>query len=111
MADLKRLLKIKTGVVRRLIKEYSLYEREMEELYQTLEALGDTFERRDQMTFVAESTSMLPNTKNQLANAVTDLNVFIQANVTREELTSTEDWTLALEQVQEALNSVINLPK
>jgi hypothetical protein len=29
MADLKRQLKIKTGVVRRLIKEYSLYEREL----------------------------------------------------------------------------------
>jgi hypothetical protein len=51
---------------------------------------------------------MLPNTKKRLADADNDLNVFIQANVSREELTETEDWTLALEQVQEALNSLIN---
>jgi tubulin-specific chaperone A len=108
MADLKRQLKIKTGVVRRLIKEYSLYERELEVQEKRLEALEDAYERGRQMTFVAESRSMLPNTKKRLADAANDLNVFVQANVSREELTSTEDWTLALEQVQEALNSVIN---
>lgn len=109
MADLLRQLKIKTGSVRRLIKEFHAYVRELAVQEGKLETLTDEYERQRQMQYVSESRSMLPNTKKRLADATNDLNVFIQANIEQEALTSTDDWTAAIDQVQDALNSVINV--
>mmetsp|Transcript_8627 Transcript_8627/g.16899 ORF Transcript_8627/g.16899 Transcript_8627/m.16899 type:complete len:111 (-) Transcript_8627:26-358(-) len=109
MADTFRQLKIKTGSVRRLIKEYGAYVRELEQNERKLETLEDEYDRRRHMEHVAESRSMLPNTKKRLADATNDLNAFIQANAGDESLTAREEWTLAVEQVQEAWNSVLNV--
>lgn len=78
MADPRiRTLKIKTGVVKRLAKEKTVYEREAEQQRSRIEKLknngGDEYEVRKQEEVLNESIMMVPDCQRKLAVAYEEL--------------------------------------
>eukprot|EP01122_Echinamoeba_exundans_P003763 TRINITY_DN13828_c0_g1_i1.p1 TRINITY_DN13828_c0_g1~~TRINITY_DN13828_c0_g1_i1.p1 ORF type:complete len:114 (+),score=26.67 TRINITY_DN13828_c0_g1_i1:2-343(+) len=73
----KRQLKIKTGVVKRLHKEFNMYQKEetsQREKINTMKAANaDAYDVKKQEEVLAETLQMIPDTKTRLENAFIDL--------------------------------------
>jgi tubulin-specific chaperone A len=78
MADQRiKLLKIKTGVVKRLAKEKTCYEKEAAQLYEKVEKMKadgkDEHDIKKQGEVLQESRSMIPDTERRLRHGYEDL--------------------------------------
>ncbi|KAK2892124.1 tubulin-specific chaperone A-like isoform X2 [Channa argus] len=94
MADPRiRQIKIKTGIVKRLVKEEFAYKTEakqQEEKVQRLKAeAGDDYVIRKQMEVLQESRMMIPDCHRRLAVAHADLSQLLE---TEEELADSEEY-------------------
>ena len=107
-ADLVKQLKIKSGIVRRIAREYESYEKEIKKDRERIAKLKDQGESdytiKKQEEVLQETISMLPNTRKRLGEALEDARNFMKENDTNQELTSTEDWTQAEQHVATAQN-------
>ncbi|XP_067335368.1 tubulin-specific chaperone A-like isoform X1 [Channa argus] len=106
MADPRiRQIKIKTGIVKRLVKEEFAYKTEakqQEEKVQRLKAeAGDDYVIRKQMEVLQESRMMIPDCHRRLAVAHADLSqllyvvclqLFVSLQETEEELADSEEY-------------------
>jgi tubulin-specific chaperone A len=98
-ADTQRQLKIKSGVVKRITREYDSYQREIQRDKDRIDKLRDTnageHSIRKQEEVLAETIAMVPNTRKRLQDALEDLCNFMKDNDTNEEVIGTEEWTEA----------------
>lgn len=112
-ADLVKQLKIKTGAVKRINREYHSYEEELRterDRLQKMTAAGATeFAIKKHQEVMQESISMLPNTKKRLQDAVEDLQCFLQEQASNAGLTQSDEWSDAQTQVRTAVNGVLSL--
>lgn len=110
MADPRiRTIKIKTGVVKRLTKEKTVYEREVEQQKLRIEKLKeqgkDDYEIRKQEEVLTESLMMVPDCQRRLAVAYEELRNILQSE---QDLKDTELYLDAQKVVEEAK---LQLPK
>lgn len=104
MADPRiRVIKIKTGVVRRVAKEKVVYEREVEEQREKIKKLKqegkDEYDIRKQEEVLQECLMMIPECKRRLAKAFEDLDNIVN---NEQDLTETEEYTSAKTVLNEA---------
>ena len=110
-ADSKRQIKIKSGMVKRITREYESYEQEIkkdkERINKLREAEADEHDLRKQEEVLQESISMLPNTKRRLQEAHEELKNLMKELDSIEELTSSEEWQEATEILTRAETQVL----
>ncbi|XP_050510844.1 tubulin-specific chaperone A-like [Diabrotica virgifera virgifera] len=104
MADPRiRTIKIKTGVVRRLAKEKTVYEREVEAQKVRIEKYKadgkDEYDLRKQEEVLNESLMMVPDCQRRLAVAFEDLKNILE---TEKDLQESEDYLAAQKVLEEA---------
>ncbi|KZV84306.1 tubulin binding cofactor A [Exidia glandulosa HHB12029] len=85
-AALKRQLKIKTGVVKRLLKELTVYKQELEDQQLKLDKFiadgAEDWDIKNGRNMLEESRKMIPHTQSRLEKAVIDLReVVVQAKL------------------------------
>ncbi|GJJ09834.1 hypothetical protein Clacol_004058 [Clathrus columnatus] len=104
LAATQKQLKIKAGVVKRLLKEYNLYKIEAEEQKRTVDKYiadgKDEYDVRNQQKILAEAEKMIPDTQKRLGTAVEQLRDIIVAS--RSTLGSDEELVKAEEILEEA---------
>lgn len=110
MADPRiRTIKIKTGVVKRLAKEKTVYEREAEQQKNRIQKLKnegkDEYEIRKQEEVLTESLMMVPDCQRRLAVAYEELNKILESE---QDLKESEDYLNAAKVLEEAK---LQLPK
>lgn len=94
MADPRiRQIKIKTGIVKRLVKEEIAYKTEAKQQEEKIERLkaeaGDDYVIKKQMEVLQESKMMIPDCRRRLAAAHADLQHVLE---TEEDLGETEEY-------------------
>jgi Tubulin binding cofactor A. len=98
-ADTKRQLKIKSGVVKRITREYDSYQKEIQRDKDRIIKLKDNdageHSIRKQEEVLSETISMVPNTRKRLQDALEELCNFMKENDTEQELIASEEWTEA----------------
>ena len=103
----QRQLKIKTGALKRQIKDYQSYAKENILLQERLEKMkADEAEEgliRRAEEAVAETMQMLPITHSKINAAVEDVRNLLDENEANEELKQTEDWQLSNTTLNDAL--------
>ena len=81
MSDLKRQVKIKTGIVRRIRKEYAMYSDEKvanDKIVEDMRARdADVYDLRQAEKVAEESAMMIPDCKQRLEAAVQDLQALV----------------------------------
>ena len=111
-ADPKRKLKIKSGVVKRITREYASYEEEVkkekERMNKFKETGSDDFSMRRQEQVVEETIKMIPDTRRRLRAAYDDLKDYMKQVDTIPEVTESEDWREAVENLARAESQVLN---
>mmetsp|Transcript_12241 Transcript_12241/g.23048 ORF Transcript_12241/g.23048 Transcript_12241/m.23048 type:complete len:107 (+) Transcript_12241:53-373(+) len=104
MSDLKRQVKIKTGIVKRLRKELAMYEKEKvqnDKRVEDMRASGaDTYDVRQAERVADESAMMIPDCKVRFEAAFLDLKNLADAEKENEEIRDTEEFKLALEALE-----------
>lgn len=100
-------LKIKTGALKRNMKDYQSYAKENILLLEKLEKLkADEAEEgliRRAEEGVAETMQMLPNCQSRINVAAEDVRNVLDENEANDELKQTEEWQLANSTLNEAL--------
>jgi len=104
MADPRiKPLKIKTGVLKRLAKEKTYYEKEVgkeQERHDKMKDNGaDEYQLRKQVEVINESRAMIPETNRRLKTARDDLKSIVDAEA---DLKDCEEYKEALTQITEA---------
>lgn len=104
MADPRlRTLKIKTGVVKRLTKEKTVYEREAEQQKLRVEKFKeqgkDEYDIKKQEEVLTESLMMVPDCQRRLVVAYDDLKNILE---TEQDLQGTEEYSAAQKVLDEA---------
>ncbi|KAI3617161.1 hypothetical protein CBS9595_003070 [Malassezia furfur] len=109
MAELqqeKRQLSIKTGVVRRLSKEYWMYKQEAKEQELVVEKyLGEhrePHEVRKQEEILKDCAQMVPDTRRRLADGVSDLDAYMHG--LSNEAKDTDEYRAAVQALDTAKN-------
>ncbi|XP_053557353.1 tubulin-specific chaperone A [Bombina bombina] len=105
MADPRvRQMKIKTGVVKRLAKEKSMYEKESKQQEEKVERMksegGDEYVIKKQMEVLQESRMMIPDCQRRLEAAYTDLTQLLENEKDLEEAEEYKDARSMLESVK-----------
>lgn len=104
MSDALRVLKIKSGAVKRLTKDLSYSKEEIvteqKRLAKLKENGGDEYEVRAQEKVVADAEQMVPDYKKRLSSAVEDLQEVINSGDSS--ISETEDFTIAKKLVSDA---------
>ena len=112
-ADIVKQLKIKTGTVKRINREYHSYEEELKVERERLDKMragqAEDYSVKKQQDIIQESISMLPNTKKRLRDAVEDLQAFLQEYASHADLVARDEWTDAQTQIQTALSGILNV--
>lgn len=105
-ADTKRQLKIKSGIVKRITREFDSYHKEIQRDKDRIEKLRDKSasenEIRKQEEVLSETIAMVPNTRKRLQDALEDLCNFMKDNDTEAELISSDEWREAEEYISQA---------
>ncbi|CAO1639230.1 unnamed protein product [Sympodiomycopsis kandeliae] len=101
----KRQLTIKTGVVKRLTKEETLYIKEVSDHTAKLQKMEaeekDEWTIKNQRKVIADCAQMIPDTRKRLANAVDELSHYLEG-VEGEELQNSTEVTAAKQALQAA---------
>jgi tubulin-specific chaperone A len=96
--ETKRNLKIKTGIVRRTVKELESYQKEVALDQERIEKFKKTDRSehsvKKQEQVLSETISMIPETRRRLNKALEGLEEIINQNVNLEQ---SEDWISALQ--------------
>ncbi|WZN58566.1 tubulin-specific chaperone A [Chloropicon roscoffensis] len=102
--DLKRQVKVKTGVVKRLRKELAMYEQEKvqnDKRVEDMRASGaDVYDVRQAERVADESAMMIPDCKVRFEAAIQDLQSLTDAEKENAEINETEEFKLALEALE-----------
>ena len=81
-AEAKRQLKIKTGVLKRTMKEYAMYHTEQEQQEAKVAKMKaeekDEYDIRKQEEVLAETVMMIPDTRGRLERGVVDLEELLE---------------------------------
>lgn len=105
-ADATRQLKIKSGIVKRITREFDSYQKEIQRDKDRIEKLrennGEESTIRKQEEVLAETIAMVPNTRKRLQDALEDLCNFMKDGDTQEELVASEEWREAEEYISKA---------
>ncbi|EAU92258.2 hypothetical protein CC1G_00477 [Coprinopsis cinerea okayama7 len=103
---IKKQLKIKTGVVQRLVKENGLYKKEVEQNVAKRDKFiadgAEEWDIKNAGKLVEESEKMVQDTATRLAAAVADLRVIVDGAKTREDLAEDADFLKAQEALETA---------
>ncbi|XP_063913014.1 tubulin-specific chaperone A [Zophobas morio] len=104
MADPRiKVLRIKTGVVRRIAKEKVTYEKEADQQRNRIEKLKaegkDEYDIKKQEEVLQESLMMVPDCQRRLVSAFDDLKKILS---TEEDLKESEEYQAALKVLEEA---------
>ncbi|CAM1332957.1 TBCA (predicted) [Pycnogonum litorale] len=103
-----RQIKIKTGVLKRLLKDKVMYEKEAELQKQRIERMKaekkDFYDIKKQEEVLQESLMIIPDCQKRLMTAYTDLHDILK---NEEDLAEAEEYKLAAQLVEEA-TSVVN---
>jgi len=109
-ADTKRQLKIKSGIVRRITREFESYQKEIVKDKDRIEKLrdngGDDHDIRKQEEVLQETIAMVPNTRKRLRDGLEELMNFMKDNDTVEELVASEEWVEANTIVSKAQETI-----
>src|SRR5574343_944028 len=109
-ADNKKQLKIKSGIVRRITREYESYQKEIAKDKDRIEKLRDNgageHDIRKQEEVLQETISMVPNTRKRLQDALEELCNHMKDNDTDEVLIASEEWTEASTIVSKAQETI-----
>ncbi|ORZ32221.1 tubulin binding cofactor A [Catenaria anguillulae PL171] len=104
-----RQLKIKTGVVKRLAKEITMYQKEAEKQQARIQNLIDTgadeHDVRKQKEVLQESLVMIPDTQRRLQEAFADLEEFTQTVTDLKETPEFEAASAILEEARPQLSA------
>ena len=107
-----RKLYIKSGMVRRLTREYSAYENEVrtqkDKILKMQDSAPEEHVLRKQEEILQESINMLPDTRRRLQVAYDGLKDFMKSVDTDESLTASEHWSNALENLARAETDILN---
>lgn len=110
--DNKKQLKIKSGIVKRITREFESYLKEVAKDKDRIEKLrengAEAHDIRKQEEVLQETISMVPNTRKRLQDALEDLCNLMKDNDTDEELMRSEEWTEAgtiVSKAQETISS------
>jgi tubulin-specific chaperone A len=108
--DTKKQLKIKSGIVKRITREFESYQKEIVKDKDRIEKLRDNgageHEIRKQEEVLQETISMVPNTRKRLQDALEELTNFMKDNDTVEDLITSEEWTEATTIVGKAQETI-----
>ncbi|KAL1748921.1 tubulin binding cofactor A [Schizophyllum fasciatum] len=106
LPSIKRQLKIKTGAVSRLWKEYNMYRKEAEDQKIKVDKMvadgGDEYETRNAQRILAESEKMVEDTSSRVGKAAVDLREIVVVGKQHTELLNDEEYLKALEVLQES---------
>jgi len=104
LKPIKKQLVIKSGVVKRLVKEVTSYRKEKEENTRKLEKLkaegADGADIRNAESILKESDKMLPDAEKRLAGSVSDLRDLVNHAKTIPELKEDGDYAKAHEALE-----------
>ncbi|XP_032809669.1 tubulin-specific chaperone A [Petromyzon marinus] len=92
----QRQLKIKTGVVKRIAKETTMYKLELtqqEEKVEKMKTEGDEYMLKKQIEVLQEAKMMIPDCERRLAAAHGDLSQLVE---NEEDLADTEEYQAAI---------------
>lgn len=105
MADPRvRQIKIKTGVVKRLVKEKMMYEKEAKQQEEKIEKMkaedGENYAIKKQAEILQESRMMIPDCQRRLEAAYTDLLQLLESEKDLEEAEEYKEARLVLDSVK-----------
>ncbi|KAM4870885.1 tubulin-specific chaperone A [Urocitellus parryii] len=105
MADPRvRQIKIKTGVVKRLVKEKVMYEKEAKQQEEKIEKMkaedGENYALKKQAEILQESRMMIPDCQRRLEAAYTDLQQILETEKDLEEAEEYKEARLVLDSVK-----------
>lgn len=108
MADPRiKTLKIKTGVLKRIVKEKTTYIKEVgveEARYEKFKAGGsDEYVLKKQLEVIQESRMMVPECQRRIVRAYEDLKAILDSE---QDLKDTEDYKIALQIVEDAQKEI-----
>ena len=111
-ADPMRKLKIKSGVVKRITREYASYEEEVkkdrERMNRFKESNSDDAAMRRQQEVLEETIKMIPDTRRRLRTAYDDLKDYMKTIDTIAEVVESEEWREAMDNLNRAEAEVLN---
>eukprot|EP00794_Sanderia_malayensis_P009888 gene9888-10898_t len=97
-----RQIKIKTGIIKRIAKERSMYEKEVKDHEIKAEKMKeegkDEYDIRKQIEILNESKQMIPDCTKRLKNAYSELTQILEKE---QDLAETEDYKVAKDLLQE----------
>ncbi|TRM65823.1 tubulin binding cofactor A [Schizophyllum amplum] len=103
---IRRQLKIKSGSVARLWKEYNMYRKEAEEqkvkVDKMIEDAADEYELRNAQRILAESERMIDDTSKRVGKSAVDLREIVVVAQQHPELLDQEEYMKALQVMQES---------
>lgn len=105
MADPRvRQIKIKTGVVKRLVKEKVMYEKEAKQQEEKIEKMkaedGENYAIKKQAEILQESRMMIPDCQRRLEAAYTDLRQILESEKDLEEAEEYKEARIVLDSVK-----------
>ncbi|CAG9326476.1 unnamed protein product [Blepharisma stoltei] len=109
-SDLKKKLRIKSGVVKRMNREHESYQREVDKDRDRVQKLRDNgaseSEIKRQEEVLQETIAMIPYTRRKLNEAIQGLRDFMKENDTNNDLIGSQEWTEASNSLSAASVSV-----
>lgn len=99
-------LRIKSGILQRLIREYESYQQEIQSDLNRIFKLktdgADGYSIRKQEQVLNETIMMVPNTRGRLQQAINNLSDFIKEIDCKASVLNTEEWKFAREVFEKA---------
>ncbi|XP_007974286.3 tubulin-specific chaperone A isoform X1 [Chlorocebus sabaeus] len=99
-----RQIKIKTGVVKRLVKEKVMYEKEAKQQEEKIEKMraedGENYDIKKQVEILQESRMMIPDCQRRLEAAYLDLQQILECEKDLEETEEYKEARLVLDSVK-----------
>ncbi|KAL6087653.1 hypothetical protein STEG23_005392 [Scotinomys teguina] len=97
-------MKIKTGVVKRLVKEKVMYEKEAKQLEEKIEKMkpedGENYAIQKQAEILQESRMMIPDCQRRIEGAYTDLQQVLESEKDMEEAGEYKEARVVLDSVK-----------
>lgn len=110
-SDYKKQLKIKTGIVKRITREFESYEKEVakdkERIAKLRDGGSDDHTIKKQEDVLQETLSMLPNTRKRLQDAVEDLTTHMREHENDEGFKESPEWAEASLNLDSAHSKVL----
>lgn len=110
-SDYKKQLKVKSGIVKRITREFESYEKEVakdkDRISKLRESGSDEHTIKKQEDVLQETLSMLPNTRKRLQDAVEDLQNLMREHENDEGFKESTEWAEANLNLESAHTKVL----